>query len=55
MQVENTKPVLVNAATKGGIGLNNLRKRLDLLYPGRHELELEDEVNTFKARLVIEL
>jgi two-component system LytT family sensor kinase len=53
--VENTKPLTVSAGSKGGIGLNNLRKRLELLYPGRHELELEDNSNTFKARMVIEL
>jgi two-component system LytT family sensor kinase len=55
MLVENTKPSLVTPQSKGGIGLSNLRKRLELLYPGRHQLELEDKTNTFKARLVIEL
>ncbi|MBD1364258.1 histidine kinase [Mucilaginibacter sp. ZT4R22] len=55
MLVENTKPSLVTPQSRGGIGLNNLRKRLELLYPGRHQLELEDKTNTFKARLVIEL
>jgi two-component system LytT family sensor kinase len=53
--VENTKPATITEPTKGGIGLSNLRKRLELLYPGRHQLELTDQTNTFKARLVIEL
>ncbi len=53
--VENTKLSSATAPVKGGIGLNNLRKRLELLYPGRHHLELTDQTNTFKARLVIEL
>lgn len=55
IHVENTKPPSVSTAVKGGIGLNNLRKRLELLYPDRHELELEDRIETFKARLVIQL
>jgi LytS/YehU family sensor histidine kinase len=53
--VENAKaPVLVNKS-KGGIGLGNLRKRLELLYPSRHYLTLEDKKDTFLARLEIEL
>jgi two-component system, LytTR family, sensor kinase len=55
MLVENAKPPLVVSKSKGGIGLDNLRKRLELLYPSRHRLELEDKKDTFQARLVIEL
>ncbi|GAA4089795.1 sensor histidine kinase [Mucilaginibacter panaciglaebae] len=54
-QVENTKPALVSSQYKGGIGLNNLRKRLELLYQGRHDLQLQDQVTTYKATLRIEL
>ncbi len=53
--VENAKPPVVNQKSKGGIGLGNLRKRLELLYPARHCLELEDKKESFLARLVIEL
>jgi two-component system LytT family sensor kinase len=53
--VENTKLSVITLQSKGGIGLSNLRKRLELLYPGRYQLELEDRANTFKARLAIEL
>jgi sensor histidine kinase YesM len=53
--VENTKPLSVVSEGKGGIGLDNLRRRLELLYPARHNLELEDKNNTFRAKLVIEL
>jgi two-component system, LytTR family, sensor kinase len=38
-----------------GIGLNNLRKRLSLLYPTRHQLLLREENNYFTAHLQIEL
>lgn len=48
--IENSKPLLVSNKRKGGIGLDNLRKRLDLLYPARHHLELEDKKNVFHAK-----
>jgi LytS/YehU family sensor histidine kinase len=38
-----------------GIGLSNLRRRLDLLYPNRHHLSLEHNDFTFKATLEIQL
>lgn len=30
-----------------GIGINNVKKRLELLYPGKHELKMNDEGNFF--------
>lgn len=53
--IENAKSPLFVRNSKGGIGIDNLQKRLDLLYPARHSLELEDKKNTFFAKLVIEL
>jgi LytS/YehU family sensor histidine kinase len=38
-----------------GIGLNNLRRRLSLLYPDRHQLNLKEENGYFTAHLQIEL
>lgn len=38
-----------------GIGLNNVRMRLDLLYPGRYELEIRDENNLFHTILTLHL
>ncbi|MDX5421479.1 MAG: sensor histidine kinase [Hymenobacteraceae bacterium] len=35
----------------GGIGLENLRRRLNLLYPNRHELTLEEKEGTFFATM----
>lgn len=39
----------------GGIGLKNVRRRLDLTYPGRHQLSLNDDGKTYKAQLNIKL
>lgn len=38
----------------GGVGLENLRRRLNLLYPDKHCLELIDGINTFTVELKIE-
>jgi len=35
----------------GGIGINNVRKRLELLYPGRHELIINEEEEVFVVNL----
>ncbi len=41
-------------AAPGGIGLGNLKGRLQLAYPGRHRLSAAPDDDTFKAELVIE-
>jgi len=38
----------------GGMGLNNVKKRLDLLYPGFHWLEISDVGNLFVVKLQIQ-
>ena len=38
-----------------GIGIQNVKKRLTFLYPGKHELKMNDEGNFFVVSLVIEL
>lgn len=45
----------VAAASKGGVGLTNLRKRLQLLYPGKHSFETEMREHSFKAILKLDL
>jgi len=35
----------------GGIGLKNVQRRLDLLYPERYELEIKNDDATFEVRL----
>ncbi len=38
----------------GGIGLQNVQKRLDILYSGKYQLEINEEKAKFKVLLVIE-
>ncbi|MGB8191414.1 MAG: histidine kinase [Chitinophagaceae bacterium] len=40
---------------KSGIGLENVRQRLNLLYPGRHELIIRDTTREFFVHLTIQL
>lgn len=53
--VENSKHVNNTAATMDntGIGISNTRRRLDLLYPEKHELTIKDLPDTFDVSLKI--
>jgi hypothetical protein len=39
----------------GGIGLENVKRRLALLYPGRHQLQITDNGNTFIVHLELDI
>jgi LytS/YehU family sensor histidine kinase len=38
---------------KKGIGLENIKKRLDLQYPGRYLLEINNKDNEYSVKLII--
>ncbi|MCR8561984.1 histidine kinase [Mucilaginibacter sp. BJC16-A38] len=42
-------------AIAGGIGLSNLKRRLSLLYPGAHQLKLQEKDGIFTATLILNL
>lgn len=40
---------------QGGIGLHNVQRRLELLYPGKYELQIDRNDSTFKVALNLQL
>jgi LytS/YehU family sensor histidine kinase len=40
---------------RSGIGLANVKRRLELMYPGRHSLSIQDEDSVFKVNLELEI
>lgn len=55
-EIENSIPktVVVKDAV-GGIGIENVKKRLAILYPGRHELSINETSQAFKVNLNIDV
>ena len=54
MNVRNTKETrIAEKQEAGGIGLKNLRRRLELQYPGMHELDIKDRKADFEVTLKI--
>lgn len=41
--------------TRGGLGIENVKRRLELLYPNKHELEFGESKKGYKINLSIEL
>lgn len=57
-RIENSKPESMPKplhARSGGIGLVNVRRRLDLLYPDRYSLDIEDAPNSYAVKLKVSL
>lgn len=40
---------------EGGIGLNNVKRRLELLYPGRHSLDISRDDETYRVNLTLKI
>ncbi len=56
--IENSKSSSIPTQSRkrsGGIGLTNLRRRLKILYPDRHKLEIHDTPNSYSVSLEISL
>ncbi len=55
--VTNNKPRSLNNLEKnkvGGIGLKNVQTRLNILYPGKHQLKIADELETYTITLILQ-
>ncbi|MFV0537885.1 MAG: sensor histidine kinase [Dysgonomonas sp.] len=54
-KIENsTMESAINGMKGSGIGIDNLKRRLDILYPNKHSLEFRQAENMFMAELMIE-
>ena len=53
--LENSKKKMPSPEKTGGIGLENIQKRLQLIYPQSHQLNILDEEDSFKIQLSINL
>lgn len=51
----NFEPITNMDTVANGIGLKNVKKRLELLYPNRHELQIEENNYRFSVLLTMEL
>jgi two-component system, LytTR family, sensor kinase len=54
-EVRNSRPQVTTPSETTGTGLDNVRKRLAILYPNQHELSIETTEHTFKINLWIQL
>jgi sensor histidine kinase YesM len=54
--VENSKPAVKNETNeKSGIGLQNVKRRLELSYPENYQLKIEDTPEVHKVKLNLQL
>lgn len=53
-EVKNSKPAKKIEHASGGIGMGNVKRRLNLLYPESHNLIIQDRQDFYKVRLVLD-
>jgi len=53
-KIANSKNEYISHSNNG-IGINNVKKRLELLYPGKYELKINDEGDFFAVSLMVKL
>jgi len=51
----NSKPMLKSVNDTGGLGLINVKRRLELLFPATHRLNIEDDSERYCVTLTIKL
>ncbi len=50
----NTATEIQNKADRSGVGLENIQKNLEIVYPTMHQFSVENKNNIFKVRLTID-
>jgi sensor histidine kinase YesM len=51
----NSKPAVKAVNKSGGLGLANIKRRLELLLPSSHDLKIEDNLETYCVTLTLKL
>ena len=54
LDVTNSKPSQQTTPATNGVGLANVRKRLELLYPGKHKLTIKEEADKYQSILTLQ-
>lgn len=57
--IENSKPAAIpeinHKVKSGGIGLNNVKRRLNIIYPSKHALNIAEKPNSYEVNLILNL
>ncbi|HET6996336.1 MAG TPA: histidine kinase [Chitinophagaceae bacterium] len=53
--IENSKEAERTTELHGGIGLNNVKRRLELLYPGKHDLNIDSKEDIYMVDLKLKI
>ncbi|MEI9944686.1 MAG: histidine kinase [Chitinophagaceae bacterium] len=53
--VENSREAGKSTEQHGGIGLVNVKRRLELLYPGKYSLDIKEEEDKYKVKLSLKV
>lgn len=51
--IENNFGISNNEENKSGVGLKNLKRRLELIYPNKHKLSFSITENVYKVQLIL--
>jgi hypothetical protein len=54
-ELKNSKPKYVKDRNPKSIGLRNVEKRLAIIYPAKHQLDIQSTENTFYVKMLVQL
>jgi sensor histidine kinase YesM len=52
---DKSRPTNSEAGSDNGLGLENVKKRLNLLYPGKHDLKITEDEAFFEVKLWLKI
>lgn len=51
----NSKPIVIEKREVGGLGLNNIKRRLELIYSKKYQLDIKETAATYFVKMIIPL